>query len=236
MGNILLHENYQNGGGLDTQVKNKVKLAKIQHDIQKLEDTNKKIEEKIFHKKQLLSSTVNNMYPLTTPPNGDTSLNQSNPTNSLMGSTMNSVQPLSLPSNQALINPSGSLSGSSNSSGQPNMCSSMISGGLCPATLLSHDGKYKMIMQTDGNLVLYNSAQMPVWASSTYGKGTGPYKLMMNSTGTLSIFDTNGINLWSSGVPQNGVGPYRAIMHNDGNFNVVDAHDTIQWATLTQGK
>jgi hypothetical protein len=34
-------------------------------------------------------------------------------------------------------------------------------------------------MQGDGNLVLYDAANVAYWASNTDGKGVGPYKLVL---------------------------------------------------------
>ena len=44
-----------------------------------------------------------------------------------------------------------------------------------PSTLTSSQGGYKVVMQTDGNLVIYNSGMSAVWNIVTSGQGTSPY-------------------------------------------------------------
>ena len=40
-----------------------------------------------------------------------------------------------------------------------------------PSTLMSSKGSYKVVMQTDGNLVIYTSGMAPVWSTGTSGTG-----------------------------------------------------------------
>ena len=53
----------------------------------------------------------------------------------------------------------------------------------------SKEGEYNLIMQNDGNLVLYHSQHAPggqsapgsaVWATATVNKGSPPYRLYMD--------------------------------------------------------
>jgi hypothetical protein len=49
----------------------------------------------------------------------------------------------------------------------------------------------RLSMQTDGNLVLYRSNNVPYWASGTSGGGNGKnYILVMENDGAISIYDT----------------------------------------------
>ena len=106
---------------------------------------------------------------------------------------------------------------------------------------------FNLIMQSDGNLVVYantqncqaNTACTPTWASNTAGNGTGPYNLVMQDDGNLVIYDSTNTATWATGTNQfqniitsesapltmgqaltspNGV--YRAVMQTDGNFVV----------------
>ena len=43
-------------------------------------------------------------------------------------------------------------------------------------------GPFKLVMQTDGNLVSYDSKGLPIWAAGTDKKGTGPYKALLQDT------------------------------------------------------
>lgn len=61
-------------------------------------------------------------------------------------------------------------------------------------------GAVSLNMQSDGNLVLYTSAAKPVWASNTAGAGAG-YNLVMQGNGILVIRNSTGTQIWSSSNP-----------------------------------
>lgn len=50
-------------------------------------------------------------------------------------------------------------------------------------------------MQDDGNLVLYDKDNKPVWASNTDNKGFGPYYLEMHPNSKLIIYGNKTI-IW----------------------------------------
>ena len=54
--------------------------------------------------------------------------------------------------------------------------------------IVSSNGWYRAVMQSDGNFVMYNKAGVATWASNTvYGNGT--YRLQMQSDGNLVIYN-----------------------------------------------
>ena len=57
----------------------------------------------------------------------------------------------------------------------------------------STPGNY-LVMQSDGNLVLYNNNNEWVWQTETSGKGIGPFTLNIDADGTLSILDDGNKN------------------------------------------
>jgi bacillolysin len=70
------------------------------------------------------------------------------------------------------------------------------------STLLWHAGTYGgqasvLTMQSDGNLVLYGGAYVPVWTSGTGGHPGA--RLVMQSDGNLVIFD-GATPIWSTGT------------------------------------
>ena len=68
---------------------------------------------------------------------------------------------------------------------------------LCSdAHLNSQNGLYKLLMQTDGNLVLYNSGNV-IWALNTYGFITSSAGLHFDQNGNLAIFSQDGQLIWS---------------------------------------
>eukprot|EP01022_Parablepharisma_sp_SALTPOND_P033226 TRINITY_DN88324_c0_g1_i1.p1 TRINITY_DN88324_c0_g1~~TRINITY_DN88324_c0_g1_i1.p1 ORF type:complete len:331 (-),score=-3.12 TRINITY_DN88324_c0_g1_i1:127-1011(-) len=62
---------------------------------------------------------------------------------------------------------------------------------------------YRMVMQKDGNLVIYDAHNNPTWASNTYKKGSGsPYILGMQNDGNLVIYDGKDNAIWASNTQE----------------------------------
>ena len=59
-------------------------------------------------------------------------------------------------------------------------------------------GPFRCEMQTDGNLVVYDSNNSPTWASNTNGKGKGPYRTIMQDDGNLVLYDEDNKPLWAT--------------------------------------
>eukprot|EP01132_Coremiostelium_polycephalum_P009168 gene9168-11236_t len=55
-----------------------------------------------------------------------------------------------------------------------------------------------LIMQSDGNLVLYDCEDHPTWASATHGQGVGPFQARVNNDGTVEVLDSRKQRLWIS--------------------------------------
>ncbi|MRX47389.1 hypothetical protein [Pedobacter puniceum] len=66
-------------------------------------------------------------------------------------------------------------------------------------TLYSPNGVYRLVMQGDGNLVLYNSANSAIWRSGSVS-GAGNYSFRCQSDGNLVIYK-NPISVYSPGTP-----------------------------------
>ncbi|XP_010262902.1 PREDICTED: mannose-specific lectin-like [Nelumbo nucifera] len=79
-----------------------------------------------------------------------------------------------------------------------------------------NNGNYRLTMQSDCNLVLYDSDNK-VWESFTYGKGSGCYTTMQGD-GNLVIYSTSG-PVWSSGTAK-GEGYYVCVLQRDRNVVV----------------
>jgi hypothetical protein len=60
-------------------------------------------------------------------------------------------------------------------------------------------GTYILTLQTDGNLVGHNTANVQFWASNTAGEGSPPYTLSINSGGNCILSDANSKTLWQTG-------------------------------------
>ena len=81
--------------------------------------------------------------------------------------------------------------------------------------LVSANGRFTLIMQGDGSLVLYGPNQRALWASETYGSPRGTY-LAMQGDGNLVLHCPDGRPVWSSGTY--GYAACVLIMRNDGNL------------------
>lgn len=97
--------------------------------------------------------------------------------------------------------------------------------------LQSGDGRFKMVMQGDGNLVIYQSGVGAIYASNTDGTGSPTFKLAMQSDGNLVIYGSGGAT-WASNTNGVGQGPYTLVMQNDGNLVIYDRNGAI-WASNT---
>jgi len=56
---------------------------------------------------------------------------------------------------------------------------------------------YRLVMQSDGNAVVYDSKNVALWNAGTYGKGVGPYKLIIQDDKNVVIYDSTGKATWS---------------------------------------
>ena len=98
-------------------------------------------------------------------------------------------------------------------------------------SLVSCDGDYNLIMQGDGNLVLYQSGTA-LWASNT--AGTAADEAIMQGDGNFVVYSSSGSALWASGTNGNS-GAYLEVQ-NDGNVVIYSAAGAALWSTGTAGK
>jgi hypothetical protein len=95
------------------------------------------------------------------------------------------------------------------------------------------DRKYRLTLQTDGNLVLYsNTSGDPLWSSRTFGKPA--YRLDMQPDGNLVLYSFANQALWNSGTAHRGYS--RLVMQQDGNLVLYDKHSRPTWHTHTRGQ
>jgi hypothetical protein len=113
------------------------------------------------------------------------------------------------------------------------VCKSNINNGLCD-TILEAPNKCYVKMQDDGNLVVYDSENTPLWASNTNGKGIPPYKYILQGDGNLVIYDSENTPLWASNTDLKGISPYKIIIQEDCNFVLYDSTEKPLWASKSE--
>lgn len=95
---------------------------------------------------------------------------------------------------------------------------------------------HTLIMQTDGNVVLYNQHSQPLWATNTGGLIT-PREFIMQTDGNLVLYDTSGCPKWASQTPGNPGAFFR--IQDDGNLVVyragaqTETADNALWAAAS---
>lgn len=110
-----------------------------------------------------------------------------------------------------------------------------------------------LIMQSDGNLVLYDGwGRTPLWNSGTGGQGSGSY-LVMQSDGNLVLFNSSGTPTWQTSTNWDSTnsallygqnlyegsqiysenGGYHLAMQTDGNLVLYSSSGAVIWSTGT---
>lgn len=95
----------------------------------------------------------------------------------------------------------------------------------------SPDGRFKLKMQTDGNLVLYKNETIPLWNSHTQGN-PGITHLDLQGDGNLVLYNDTYVPYWNSVTqyyPKSVL-----VLQNDGNL-VLYYNNVPVWNTHTQG-
>lgn len=92
--------------------------------------------------------------------------------------------------------------------------------------LKSQNGVYTLLMQGDGNLVLYKYGSIPLWSSNT--AGTPATKCVMQTDGHLVLYDDSWNYYWYSGT----YGYYGAFlaMQDDGNVVIYQNGVPLWWS------
>ncbi len=93
-------------------------------------------------------------------------------------------------------------------------------------TLVSPGAGYQLVLQGDGNLVVYSSAGLAVWSSGTYG--TGASLFAVQGDGNLVLYTATGVAVWSSSTSGSAV--TQLVMQADGNLVLYEA-DRPVWAS-----
>lgn len=99
----------------------------------------------------------------------------------------------------------------------------------------SNNGLYTLVMQQDGNLVLYKGGTTALWSTNTDGI-SNVREARFKADGTITVCIVQSVSpWWESGYPLYLGTPFHWILQDDGNF--VRYSGTSNWAvsTGTQG-
>ncbi len=101
---------------------------------------------------------------------------------------------------------------------------------LLPAEqLFSVTDQYRLVLQKDGNLVIYNHNNIATW--STHTSGNSPADLAMQSDGNLVLYNTAGKAIWSSNTRT--LGGTHVTMQDDGNLVILNDAGRPVWSIAT---
>ena len=103
--------------------------------------------------------------------------------------------------------------------------------------LTSSNGKYTLILQGDGNLVLYTESNTPVWATST--QGSGAVRVSLQDDGNLVLYTKEverrfrrdvAVAVWASQTRGENV---RLVLQDDRNLVIYTSDGRMLWASGT---
>ena len=99
--------------------------------------------------------------------------------------------------------------------------------GLMPGeSIVSGDLSFKLVLQSDGNLVQYGKNDTALWATNTQGHND-IWAVFMQTDGNLVVRDTHCQPLWASRT--NGHPGAMFVVQDDGNLVIYDVHGIAIW-------
>ena len=98
--------------------------------------------------------------------------------------------------------------------------------------LVSANGQYEMVMQADGNLVLYRMAdRRPMWATGTAGRGVG--RAVMQVDGNFVLYTMAGGVVWQTNTARH-PGSF-LVLQDDGNVVIYQPTSPLWQSNTHQG-
>jgi hypothetical protein len=96
-------------------------------------------------------------------------------------------------------------------------------------SLTSNDGRFTLVMQGDGNLVLYGSSGRYRWDSGTWGRQVD--HAVMQGDGNLVLYEPGGAAVWASNTDGNAGAV--VVVQDDGNLVIYRVDGSPAWASNT---
>jgi hypothetical protein len=98
--------------------------------------------------------------------------------------------------------------------------------------LLTANGQYKLIYQTDGNLVLYRTSDnYPLWSSGTAGQPAG--RCVMQTDGNLVIYRPDNVPIWNTGTWEAKYNGSHLELSEAGDLLVLSPASKVWWQSGT---
>ncbi len=112
----------------------------------------------------------------------------------------------------------------------PASCGKLAPGGVLAtnAPLTSCDGRFSLVMQGDGNMVLYHNGRGAIWNTAT--TGTAARHTVMQTDGNFVLYPPSGPAIWHTHT--NSPGAFLAVQ-NDGNLVVYSSGGQALWNSGT---
>jgi len=89
----------------------------------------------------------------------------------------------------------------------------------------STNGKYRLVMQSDGNLVFYDVSNRVIWSTNTAGSDAN--RAVFHTGGNLTLYTATNDVIWSSGTK--GYGAERIVVNDNGTLGIY-AGDDLVWS------
>jgi Repeat of unknown function (DUF346) len=96
-------------------------------------------------------------------------------------------------------------------------------------SLTSNDGRFTLVLQSDGNLVLYGPGGRYRWDTGTWGRPVE--QAVMQSDGNFVLYAPGGTAVWDSKT--NGNPGAFVVIQDDGNLVIYRADGSAPWASNT---
>ena len=96
-------------------------------------------------------------------------------------------------------------------------------------SIASQDGRSTLVMQGDGNLVLYRTGGQACWATGTNGRSVS--QAIMQGDGNFVMYGPGGVYVWDTATDGH-PGAWLTVQ-NDGNVVIYDPAGNPLWATNT---
>lgn len=98
--------------------------------------------------------------------------------------------------------------------------------------IIGNLNSFYLIMQGDGNLVIYDKYQIPKWHSKTWKTTLSQYDLIMQTDGNLVIYDINNNPVWSTDTHNKGVDPKRLDFDSkNGVLRIIDSLNNVVYSS-----